>query len=107
MKEKICLAECVHYITWIDKQELVTAIYRQKNLWDWVNNLFELVDKNWYSIKRTEKSKWQCIAILTKNNSTLQHAVVLYNWNTELNPYWIDLSDYILDYFFILKDLNK
>lgn len=104
MKEKICLAECIHYITWIDKKELVKAIYRQKNLWEWVDNTFLLVEKNWYSIKRTDKSKWQCICVLT--NWNIQHAIVLNKWNIELNPYWIDLSKYIVDYFWHLK-LNK
>lgn len=103
MKEKICLAECIHYITWIDKQELVEAIYRQKKLWEWVNNTFSLVEKNWYSIKRTEKSKWQCICVLTKIDSKVQHAIVLNRGHIELNPYWIDISKYIVDYFFHIK----
>jgi hypothetical protein len=102
-KEKICLAECIHYITWIDKQELAKAIYRQEKLWEWVDNVFSLVNKNWYDIQRTEKSRWQCICILTKENTQLQHAIVLNRWQIELNPYCIDLWDYIPEYFFHLK----
>ncbi len=99
MNKKICLPECVHYITRIPIEELVW-MYDTKAYW-WVDFLFNVVEKHWFSIKRVEKhKKWRAIAVMKKWNKT--HAIVWNNW-IELNPYAIDLSEHILDYFFIIK----
>ena len=110
MKQKVCLTECIHYITDIPKEELNEAIY-WKNNWpfDWVKNTFSLVEKYWFKIKELDKSKWQCIAILDKYKwdkitKKWAHAVIWNSW-IELNPYAINIENYRPSYFWkIVKD---
>ena len=101
--KKHCLAECIHYITKIPYEELVYAIYGSKKAYSWIDNLTLLLEKYNYTITNSTRSKWLCIAVMSKRDWRHTHAIVLRKGSLELNPYCVNLEHRNVEYFLIIK----
>jgi len=105
--KRICLAECIHYITKIIPIEELEKMYDTPNYW-WVQYIFDITEKYGFKMKRMNKSVWQCIACTKEGDKkNWWHAVV---WNKgwiELNPYCVDLSNHTIDYFLKITKPKK